>query len=430
FRVRPYNEQNGDFSFDDRKAPYKEIHPFAWYRPDILGGKSIMWGRQSYRFSEMDFESNARDGFGTDWPIRYKDLAPWYTYVEGFAGISGSKDGLSVLPDGNYQPAMQMNCVEKEVKTRVEKAFGKRHITMGRTAHLTDPKAVHTNLGRAACQYRNQCMRGCPFGAYFSTQSSTLPAAMATGRLTLRPDSIVSEVLYDEKKGRATGVRIIDQNTLAVREYYAKIIFVNASSFGSTSILMNSKSSRFPNGMGNDSDQLGRNIMDHHLGVGASGDFDGMEDQYYYGRRANGVYIPRYRNWDGDKRDYLRGFGYQGGASRSGWNRGVGTDGFGADFKEDLTKPGPWNFGIGGFGEVLPDPNNRMTLSPDKKDRWGLPQIIFDAAYGENEKKMRKDMMNDAVEMLEAAGLKNVRGYNDESKHLGIGIHEMGTARM
>ena len=415
---------------NDSLNPYIEKRPMDWIRGYHVGGRSLMWGRQSYRHNKEDFMANLKDGIAVDWPIRYEDLDSWYTYVEGFAGVSGSKDGLSVLPDGNYQPPMQMNCVEKEVKARMEKAFGKRHMTMGRTAHLTDPKAVHSNLGRAACQFRNQCMRGCPYGAYFSTQAATLPAAVATGRLTLRPDSIVAEVIYDEKKGVATGVRVIDQNTLQTRDYFAKIIFLNASSFGSTSILMNSKSSRFPNGMGNDSDQLGRNIMDHHLGVGASGDFDGMEDQYYYGRRANGVYVPRYRNWDGDKRDYIRGFGYQGGASRSGWNRGNGVEGFGADFKESLTTPGPWSMGLGGFGEVLPDPNNRMTLSTDKKDKWGLPQIIFDAAYGDNEKKMRKDMMNDAVEMLEAAGLKNVKGYNDESKHLGIGIHEMGTARM
>ena len=334
-----------------------------------------------------------------------------------------------MLPDGQFLPPMDMNCVEKEVKARVQKAFGGRTVTIGRAAHLTKPSQLHYNLGRAACQYRNACMRGCPYGAYFSTQSATLPAAVATGRLTLRPDSIVSEVLYDDKKGKATGVRVIDQNTKEVREYYAKIIFLNASAFASTSILMNSKSARFPNGMGNDSDQLGRNIMDHHLAVGASGDWEGMEDQYYYGRRANGIYIPRYRNWAGDKRDYVRGFGYQGGAGRGGWGRGNGQDGFGADFKDSLTKPGPWNIGIGGFGEMIPDPNNRMTFS-DQKDKWGLPVILFDAAYGENERKMRKDMMNDAAEMLEAAGAKNVRPYNDTTKNPGIGIHEMGTARM
>ncbi|RYF66982.1 MAG: GMC family oxidoreductase, partial [Cytophagaceae bacterium] len=424
------NEEWRHFFENDAQNPYIEKRKVDWIRGYHVGGRSLMWGRQSYRWNPEDFMANAKEGIAVDWPIRYETLSPWYNYVEGFAGISGAKDGLDVLPDGNYLPPMQMNCVEKEVKARLEKKFAKRHVIMGRTAHLTAPKQIHYDLGRAACQFRNQCMRGCPYGAYFSTQSSTLPAAMKTGKLTLRPDSIVSEVIYDEKKGKATGVRVIDQNTKQVREYFARIIFLNASAFASTSILMNSKSSRFPNGMGNDSDQLGRNIMDHHLAVGASGSWDGMEDQYYYGRRANGIYIPRYRNWAGDKRDYVRGFGYQGGAGREGWNRGNGMDGFGAAFKDSLSQPGEWGISIGGFGEMLPDPSNRMTLSTDQKDKWGLPLIVFDAAYGENEKKMRKDMMNDAVEMLESAGVKNVHGYNDESKHPGIGIHEMGTARM
>lgn len=415
---------------NDKENPYLETRPFDWIRGYHVGGRSLMWGRQSYRWNEEDFMANLKDGISVDWPVRYKDIAPWYDYVEKFAGISGNKDGLSVLPDGQFLPPMDLNCVEKEVKARVEKQFKGRVFTIGRAAHLTQPQPHHYALGRAACQYRNQCMRGCPYGAYFSTQSATLPAAMATGRLTLRPDSIVSEVLYDEKKGKATGVRVIDQNTKEVREYFAKIIFMNASALASTSILMNSKSSRFPNGLGNDSDQLGRNIMDHHLAVGASGIVDGFNDKYYYGRRANGVYVPRYRNWNGDKREYTRGFGYQGGAGREGWGRGNSMDGFGANFKEELTKPGVWTMGLGGFGEVLPNESNRMTLSPDKKDKWGLPVVVFDAAYGENEVKMRKDMMNDAAEMLEAAGCKNVNPYNDMSKHLGIGIHEMGTARM
>jgi len=425
-------EEHRHFFENDKENPYleKPNRKVDWIRGYHVGGRSLMWGRQSYRWNEEDFMANAKEGIAVDWPIRYKELAPWYDYVERFVGVSGNKDGISVLPDGQFLSPMELNCVEKEVKSRVEKAFGGRTVTIGRTAHLTNPQVQHYALGRAACQFRNQCMRGCPYGAYFSTQSSTLPAAMATGRLTLRPDSIVSEVMYDDKKGVATGVRVIDQNTKEVREYFARVIFLNASSFASTSILMNSKSTRFPNGMGNDSDQLGRNIMDHHLAVGASGTFEGMEDKYYYGRRANGVYVPRYRNWAGDKREYTRGFGYQGGAGRGNWGRGNGMDGFGADFKESLTKPGPWSMGLGGFGEMLPDPNNRMTLSPDQKDKWGLPLIVFDAAYGENERKMRIDMMNDAAEMLEAAGVKNVTPYNDKSKNPGIGIHEMGTARM
>ena len=423
------NEEHRYLFENDKKNPYLETRGFDWIRAYHVGGRSLLWGRQTYRLNEDDFMANAKDGIAVDWPIRYKDLAPWYSYVEKFAGISGSKDNLAVLPDGEFLPAMELNCLEKHVKSEVKKKMG-RTITIGRVAHLTKPGPQHSAVGRAACQFRNMCMRGCPFGAYFSTQSATLPAAMKTGRLTLVPNKIVSEVMYDEAKKRAIGVRTIDQNTNEVKEYYAKIIFMNASAIASASIMMNSKSNRFPNGLGNDSDQLGRNIMDHHLAVGASGSFEGYEDQYYFGRRPNGVYVPRYRNRDGDKRDYIRGFGYQGGAGRGSWGRGTNMSGFGADFKDSLSNPGGWTMGLGGFGEMIPNENNRFTLHPTQKDKWGLPVVIFDAAYGENEKKMRIDMMNDAAEMLEASGLKNINPYNDESKHPGIGIHEMGTARM
>ena len=423
------NEEHRTMFEKDIENPYSETRPFDWIRAYHLGGRSLLWGRQSYRWNERDFTANLEDGHGTDWPIRYKDLSSWYDYVETFAGISGSKEGLDVLPDGKFQPPMDLNCVEKEVKKGLMAKFG-RNMFIGRVAHLTAPTATQTALGRGSCQYRNACMRGCPYGAYFSTQSATLPAAMKTGNLTVMPDSIVHEVIFDDEKGKATGVRVIDQNTKETREYYAKIIFVNASAIASTSILMMSKSKRHPNGLGNASDQLGRNVMDHHLASGAGGEFEGMEDMYYFGRRANGVYVPRYRNWGNDKRDYVRGFGYQGGASRGGYGRGNNIDGFGAEFKESLLTPGGWYFNIGGFGEVLPNADNRFTLSADKKDKWGLPVVDFDAAYGENEHKMRLDMMNDAVEMLTSLGLKNVSGYNDTSKNLGIGIHEMGTARM
>jgi choline dehydrogenase-like flavoprotein len=424
------NEEHRYLFENDKENPYEETRKFDWIRAYHVGGRSLLWGRQSYRLNPMDFEANAKDGIAIDWPIRYNEIAPWYDYVEKFAGISGAKDGLDVLPDGQYLPPMQMNCVEKHVKGEVEKKFAGRHIIMGRAAHLTQPKDFHTEMGRAACQFRNMCMRGCPYGAYFSTQSSTLPAAQKTGNLTLITDSIVSEVIYDDKAGKATGVRVINQNTLETKEYYAKIIFLNASAIATASLMMNSTSKRFPNGLGNESDQLGRNIMDHHLAVGARGDMEGFEDKYYFGRRANGIYIPRYRNWGTDKRDYIRGFGYQGGASRDSWSGGVGVEGFGAEFKKKISEPGAWSMNLGGFGEMIADEKNRFTLHPTKKDKWGLPVVVFDAAYGDNEKKMRVDMMNDAAEMLEAAGLKNVTPYNDDSKHPGIGIHEMGTARM
>ncbi|MPR35463.1 FAD-dependent oxidoreductase [Salmonirosea aquatica] len=424
------NEEHRYLFENDKENPYKETRRFDWIRGYHVGGRSLLWGRQSYRWNATDFEANAKEGLGTDWPIRYNDIAPWYDYVEKFAGISGSRDGLDVLPDGQFLPPMQMNCVETKIKSDVESKFAGRKIIIGRVAHLTQPQAFHTELGRAACQFRNMCMRGCPYGAYFSTQSATLPAATKTGNLTLLPDSIVSEVIFDDKAGKATGVRVINQNNPGdVKEYFAKVIFLNASAIPSTTILMKSKSDRHPNGLGNESDQLGRNIMDHHLAVGASGTVEGFQDKYYFGRRANGIYVPRYRNWGNDKRDYVRGFGYQGGGSRQSWSRGGSMAGFGADFKAQISQPGEWNMGMGGFGEMIPNPDNRFTLSTET-DKWGMPIVVFDAAYGDNEKKMRIDMMNDAAEMLEAAGVKNVNPYNDESKAPGIGIHEMGTARM
>jgi choline dehydrogenase-like flavoprotein len=423
------NEDHRHHFENDKQNPYLEKKPFDWIRGYHVGGRSLMWGRQSYRWNEKDFTANLEDGHGIDWPIRYKDLAPWYSYVESFIGVSGSKEGLDVLPDGNFQPPMDMNCVEKDFKNVVKKKFG-RAITIGRTAHLTSPTAIQTELGRSSCQYRNACMRGCPYGAYFSTQSATLPAANKTGNLTLIPDKICYQVIYDDEKGKAVGVRVIDQNTLQHEEYFAKIIFLNASAINSTWIMMQSTSKRHPNGLGNESDQLGRNIMDHHLASGASGMIEGYDDSYYSGRRANGIYVPRFVNWGKDtKRDFVRGFGYQGGAGRMGWGRGAEMDGFGADFKEAMTVPGPWTLGIGGFGETLPDANNRFTLS-NNKDKWGLPVVEFDSAWGENALKMRIAMMNEAAEMLEAMGAKNINTYNDLTKNPGIGIHEMGTARM
>ncbi len=417
---------------NDKENPYleKKDRGFDWIRGYHVGGRSLMWGRKSFRWNERDFMANLEDGHGVDWPIRYKDLAPWYSYVENFIGVSGTKDGLDVLPDGDYQPGMEMNCVEKEFKARTAKKFGGRAVIIGRTAHLTAPTKIQTDLGRASCQFRNACMRGCPYGGYFSTQSGTLPAANKTGNLTLTTDKIVHQVIFDDEKGKAVGVKAIDQNTKEEYEYFAKIIFLNASAINSTWIMMQSKSKTHANGLGNDSDQLGRNIMDHHLAVGASGTFEGMEDMYYYGRRANGIYVPRFANWGSDKkRDFVRGFGYQGGASRASWGRGGQMDGFGADFKEEMTQLGPWSFNIGGFGETLPDANNRFTLS-DQKDKWGLPVVQFDAGWGENALKMRVAMMNEAAEMLDAAGMKNINTYDDRSKNPGSGIHEMGTARM
>ncbi len=417
---------------NDLENPYteKEGKRFDWMRGYHVGGRSIMWGRQSYRWGDFDFEANLREGISIDWPVRYKEIAPWYDYVETFAGISGQSEGLDYLPDSKFLPPMELNCVEKELKQSMKDKFG-RLLTIGRVAHITSPLSHNNSAQRGQCQYRNLCSRGCPYGAYFSSNSSTLPAAAKTGNMTLRPNSIAYELIYDEAKGKATGVKVLDAETGEQLEFKAKIIFLCASTMGSTYIMLNSISKRFPNGFGNDSDQLGRNIMDHHLGVGASGEWEGFEDQYYFGRRANGIYIPRFRNMGKEKRDYLRGFGYQGGASRQGWQRLVAEMSIGADLKEAVTTPGKWTLGMGGFGEVLPYQDNQVTLNRDKKDKHGLPTLTFDTELKENEFKMRKDMANDAAEMLEAAGFKNVRSYDNPRQHgLGLGIHEMGTARM
>lgn len=413
---------------NDLENPYleKEGKRFDWMRGYHVGGRSIMWGRQSYRWSDIDFEANLRDGIAIDWPVRYKDIAPWYDYVETFAGISGQAEGLPQLPDGKFLPPMELNCAELHLRDSMKKNFN-RVLTIGRTAHLTVP--VSHSPQRGTCQYRNLCIRGCPYGAYFSSNSATLPAAAKTGNMTLRPDSIVYEVIYDEKKGKATGVKVLDANTGEQIEFYARIIFLCASTMGSTFILLNSISNRFPNGLGNDSGELGCNIMDHHLGVGAAGEYEGFSDKYYQGRRANGFYIPRYQNIGKDKRDFLRGYGYQGGAGREGWSRFVAELSIGKQLKEEVTQPGTWRLGMTGFGEVLPYHDNRVIINRDKKDKYGLPVLEFDTEFKENEYKMRRHMMNDAAEMLEAAGFKNIVTY-DNPGGLGLGIHEMGTARM
>ncbi len=412
---------------NDLENPYTEVKRFDWIRGYHVGGRSLLWGRQSYRLSEMDFEANLKDGIAVDWPIRYKDLATWYDYVESYIGVSGQNLGLSQLPDGKFLPPMELNCVENVVKDSISKNFPDRVLTIGRVAHITAPLENNPS-GRGTCQYRNMCMRGCPYGAYFSSNACTLPAAQKAG-MTLRPNSIVTEVIYDEAKGRAKGVRVLDSVTGEQVEYYARIIFLNASTLGSTFILLNSKSNRFPNGLGNDSGELGHNLMDHHFRIGANGEYPEMDDQYYSGRRANGVYIPRYRNVGKDKRDYIRGFGYQGGASREGWSRGVKEMAMGVELKNLLTSPGKWTMGLTGFGECLPYHENFVTINNDKKDIHGLPTLTIDCEFKENEMKMRKDMGNDAAEMLEAAGLKNVSIFDDIGGP-GLGIHEMGTARM
>lgn len=424
-RDYPLNERSLHFWAVDKDCPYTEVKRFDWFRGYHVGGRSLMWGRQSYRWSEIDFEANLKEGIAIDWPIRYKDIEPWYTHVEKFAGIQGSYENLPQLPDSHFMPAMELNIVEKDVAARIKQHYAnKRTLIIGRSANITSKLP-----GREKCQYRDMCAYGCPFGAYFSTQSSTLPAAMATGKLTLRPFSIVTEVIYDKDSKKAKGVRVLDAQTNQTYEYFSKVVFLCASSFNSTWILMNSATDIWPDGLGSSSGELGHNVMDHHFRCGANGDVEGYEDKYYYGFRPTGFYIPRFRNLFGEKRDYMRGFGYQGSASRQNWSREVAELSVGADFKDAITEPGPWRIGATAFGEMLPYHDNRISLDKNKKDKWGLPVLAIDVAIKENELKMRVDMKNDLKEMFEAAGVENVHTF-DNIYAPGMGIHEMGTARM
>ncbi|MDQ1118067.1 MULTISPECIES: GMC family oxidoreductase [Pseudoxanthomonas] len=426
-RDYPLSESTYGMWADEKDCPYTETKRFDWFRGYHVGGRSLMWGRQSYRLSDIDFGANAKEGIAVDWPIRYADIAPWYDHVERFAGIAGTTEGLDVLPDGQFLPPIPLNIVEQDVAARLKKAFGgTRHMIHSRTANITQPKPEQ---GRVNCQYRNKCILGCPFGAYFSTQSATLPAAMATGNLTLRPFSIVKEVLYDKDRKRAKGVEIIDAETGQTYVYTAKVVFLNASAFNSTWLLMNSATDVWDGGLGSSSGELGHNVMDHHFRVGASGRVDGYEDKYYYGRRPCGFYIPRFRNLGEERRDYVRGFGYQGGASRTGWSRDIAELNIGADLKQALTVPGEWRIGMTAFGEILPYHDNTISLNRNVKDKWGLPVLAMDVSLRENEHAMRKDMGADAAEMLEAAGVKDVEVYESDYAP-GMGIHEMGTARM
>ncbi|PWL39685.1 GMC family oxidoreductase [Flagellimonas aquimarina] len=415
---------------DDIDHPYNETKRFDWMRGYHVGGRSLLWGRHSYRWSEIDFEANKKEGVAVDWPVRYKDIAPWYDKVESYIGVSGELLNLPQLPDGQFEPMMELNCVEQQVRERVADNFDGRVITAGRVAHINSDKKFD-GLNRSSCKFRNRCVRGCPFGAYFSSNSSTLPAAERTGNMTLRPDSIVHEVIYDQDTKKATGVKVIDRVTKEEFEFKAKVIFLCASAIASTSILMQSKSDRFPNGMGNDSGELGHNIMDHHFKAGARGKVDGFEDKYYKGRKPNGIYVPRFRNLGGSSnmKEFTRGYGYQGGAGRGDYEAAIAEVSHGKELKDAILKPGGWNMNMLGFGEILPYHENKMSLDYDQKDQWGLPTVTFDAEIKENELNMRKDMQEQAASMLEKSGVRDVETY-DETYALGLGIHEMGTARM
>jgi len=422
------NQANKHWINKDDEYPYEEDERFDWIRGHHVGGRSLMWGRHCYRWSDLDFAANKEEGVAIDWPIRYADLASWYDQVETFVGISGQAEGLSHVPDGKFLKPFPLNCAEQHLREAVAKKFPGRVVTPGRVANLSeyDP-AIHKGK-RGQCMSRDRCWRGCPYGAYFSSQAATLPVAEETGNLTIRPNSIVSEIVYDPATKKATGVRIIDAETREHLEISARLIFCNASTVGTTAILLNSRSEAFPNGLGNGSGELGHNMMDHHYGMGASGVLPGFEDEYYSGRKPAGFYIPRFSNLDESTRrdDYLRGFSYQGSAQRIA-NAPSGV--VGKALKDQVLQPGAWAISMTCFGELLPYHDNRMYLNFDKKDQYGIPLIRFDAKLRENEHTLREHGVQSAVEMLEAAGCVNISSYNAATAP-GACIHEMGTARM
>jgi choline dehydrogenase-like flavoprotein len=429
-----FDEHTQQFFNNDRDMPYSTPagRPFSWIRGNQLGGKSLMWARQSYRWSDLDFEANLKDGHGTDWPIRYADLAPWYSHVERHAGISGGKEGLAVLPDGEFLPAFEFNTVELALKQKFDAKYAPARMIMGRTANLNTATEAHLAQGRGPCQARSQCARGCSFGAYFSTQSSTLPAALKTGRLRIATNSIVHSVLYDPKTNRATGVRVIDADTLETREYHAKVVMLCASTLASTAILLNSTSSAFPTGLANSSGALGHYLTDHLWAAGADGRVEGYENEYYQGRRPTAPYIPRFRNVIDKHPLFTRGYALAGGAGREGWGSAAGRPGFGKDYKAMIRKPGPWRFGLHGQGEMLPRYENAVSLHPTLKDKWGMPLLHVDASHCENDHRMREDMADTAANILEYLGVKDIRKTiaTEEEYPPGLAIHEMGTARM
>lgn len=414
-------EDNKQYYVRDIDHPYEEKQRYDWVRADVFGGRSLLWGRISVRWNDIDFGANLKDGHGVDWPIRYKDIAPWYDYVEKFIGVNGTKEGLEILPDGQFQPGFEMNCAEKEVKKRLESQYSHIRLITTRTANLSAPLD-----GRSACQHRNLCHRGCPFGAYFSTQSSTLPAAAKTGNLTIRTGAVVNRILYDEKSGKASGVEVIDRETLKTYVYTADIIFLNASTLATAYILLNSTSSRFPNGMGNDFDIVGRHLMDHHKGLSITADIEGMEDKYTFGRRPGGVYIPRFKNIHTQEKDFIRGYYYQGNGYRE---NNSGSDEIGAGLKAAMTEPGKWKLRLSYYGETLPYAENRMTLNTDIKDIFGRPGMSIDCSFKENEKAIFKDAGETIQQMLNDIGLKNVK-VSGKMSAPGNANHEMGTARM
>jgi choline dehydrogenase-like flavoprotein len=428
-RCYAFDEATQHFFVKDEEHPYVQDKPFDWIRGYQVGGKSLIWARATQRWSRFEFEGPARDGYAVDWPIRYEDLAPWYSHVEKFVGISGNRDGLETLPDSEVLPAFEFTCTEKHLQEKINGHYNDRHVVMGRCAHLSKPNPIHLEQSRGQCQARNKCYRGCPFGGYFSSNSATLPWAMKTGKLTLRPDSVVHSIIYDEQKNKAVGVRVIDSHSKQMTEYYASIIFVNAACLNSNLILLNSISHRFPNGLGNDNGLLGKFIAFHNYRGTVTALLDGFEDSYYYGRRPTMPMMPNFRNVHKQELDFLRGYMVHYSTSRVGWENGMWQDGIGATWKNSLTDAGPWAVFMMMQGETIPKEKNHVRLSKDKKDQWGIPQLVTSVEYDENDEKLLKDFLEQASEMLTLSGCNSITP-NDSQQAPGLDIHEMGGVRM
>ena len=424
-----FGEDTAHFFIKDKDHPYIQEKPFDWIRGYQVGGKSLTWGRACQRWSNYEFTAPARYGYGIEWPINYEEIAPWYSHVEKFIGVCGTKDGLEAMPDGEYLPPFDFNCAEAHVRQTIKANYKDRHLVHARWAHLTQPKDIHLQQGRSQCQARNLCMRGCPFGGYFSSVSSTLPWAKKTGNLTVRPFSVVHSVIYDQQKDKAVGVRVIDSNTKQITDFFARIIFVNASALNSNLILLNSTSDRFPNGLGNDSNLLGKFIAHHNYRASVRGDLEGMEDKYYYGRNPTEPIIANYRNLKKLDTDYLGGFTTFMGGYRSYADQATLPETIGGNFKEALTEPGGWKTYMYLQGETIPKEENHVRLSKDQKDQWGIPLLVMSVGYEDNDERMIKDFLTQSAEMLDKAGVKNIEQH-DNKQAPGLDIHEMGGCRM
>ncbi|PHN07207.1 GMC oxidoreductase [Flavilitoribacter nigricans] len=428
-RCYAYREDTEHFFVRDQEHPYIQEKPFDWIRGYQVGGKSLIWARQTQRWSEYDFAGPARDGYAVDWPIRYPDIAPWYSHVENFVGISGNKDGLDALPDGEFLPAWEMNDVEKELQQRIQEHYPDRRAVIGRCAHLTQPREIHSQQGRGQCQARNLCYRGCPFGAYFSSNSSTLPWAQKTGNLTVQPDSVVHSIIYDEDSGRANGVRVVHRLTHETTEYFARVIFVNASCLNTNLILLNSTSDRFPQGLGNDHGILGKYIAFHNYRGSVTASWDGLPDSYYYGRRPTAIMMPNFRNVQRQEMDFMRGYMCFYTATRKTWSRPEKEHRIGADFKKKISEPGEWSIYMMMQGETIPIAENHVRLSEDQTDEWGVPRLITSVGYQENDEKLLQDFLEQSTQMLEKSGCRDIHA-GDSGQAPGLDIHEMGGVRM